>query len=235
MGEQFVKGGMPAGTVPNSIQSLLSQYNLKHPMGQDHYEFRWIVWRNKLPTVPWTATNAHNSTNLEAVRDGASFRNPAYDLFMGQTGRKRGLSGYTHHPKLDSNLTVSDPNAEKYSGKYWNGAAFVNGGLAATQPVGEDELTVDDLMTMRLNRDDYVIMKDVRFFLGKEHGKSHFEDTLHWDWNDPIDTDDTNVLMSPTLYNKNFRWNMTLIGTSGGKSPVIINECLRWTTKMESG
>jgi hypothetical protein len=178
--QQFIKG-LPTNAAVDqahadrsAIQSLLNQYNLKHPMGQDHFEFRWIVWRSKLPTVPWTATNYSNSTNLEAIRDGASFRNPGYDLFVGQTGRKRGLVGYTHHPKLDSNLTVTDANAEKYSGKYWNGTAWVDGGLAASSPVLEDDMTVDDLMTMRLNRDDYLIMKDVRFFLGKEHGKSHF-------------------------------------------------------------
>jgi hypothetical protein len=226
------------------FREAVSAVRENKPMGQDHYEFRWIVWRNKRPTVPWTATYAQGSgTNLESIRDGASFRNPGYDLFVGQSGRKRGLIGYTGHPKLDSDnpYNLLNPTAEYYSGEYWNGAAWVEGGDnadgrgARLHPIGEASFTPDDLMTVRLNRDDYVIMKDVRFFLGKEHGKSHFEDTLHWDWNDPIDTNQENVLTSTTLNSKNFRWHMTLIGTSNGKSPVILNHHVRWTTKMESG
>lgn len=174
---------------------------------------------------------------MDAIRDGFSLRNPGYDLFVGQTGRKRGFLGYTLNENLDKDNDVDAVSTEKYLGAHANpgnptGSFSTNGTF---KPLTEDDMTVDDLLTMRLNRDDYVIMKDVRFFLGKEHGKSHFEDTLHWDWNDPIDTPRENVLSSPTLNNKNFRWNMTLIGTSGGKNPVVINECVRWTTKMTSG
>lgn len=225
------------------IQSMINQYNSRHAMGQDHYEFRWIVWRNKRPTVAYNSVIGSNATNLEAIRDGASFRNPAYDFFVGQTGRKRGLIGYTGHPKLDSDnpYCLSDPAAEFYSGDYWSGTAWNEGGDnedgrgARKKPLNEQDFTPDDLMTCRINRDDYVVMKDVRFFLGKEHGKSHFEDTLHWDWNEPIDTPEENVLSSPTLNSKNFRWHMTLIGTTNGKNPVILNQHVRWTTKMESG
>jgi hypothetical protein len=239
----FVRGAL-TDDVRKHFREAVSAVRENKPMGQDHYEFRWIVWRNKRPTFPWTATEGTGSgTNLEAIRDGASFRNPNYDLFVGQTGRKRGLIGYTGHPKLDSDnpYNLLNPAAEYYSGNYWNGTTWVEGGDnedgrgVRLHPVGESGFTVDDLMTCRLNRDDYVIMKDVRFFLGKEHGKSHFEDTLHWDWNDPIDTNQENVLTSSTLNDKNFRWHMTLIGTSNGKSPVVLNQHVRWTTKMESG
>merc|ERR1712159_384203 len=125
------------------------------------------------------------------------------------------------------------PDAEAYSGyRYKSGTGFTNTDdvtHTATKPYGEDDFTVDDLMTARINKDDYVVMKDVRFFLGKEHGKSHFEDHLHWDWNDPIDTTEDNVLSSPTLNDKNYRWRMTLIGTSGGSEPVVLNHHIRWT------
>jgi hypothetical protein len=226
------------------IREAIEAARQNKPMGQDHYEFRWIVWRHKRPTVSTYAPGEEGSgTNLEAIRDGASFRNPNYDLFVGQTGRKRGFVGFTGHPRLDSSnpYNLENPASEYYSGEYWNGIGWINGGGTADSrgsekfPYGEAGMTVDDLMTARLNRDDYVVMKDVRFFLGKEHGKSHFEDTLHWDWNDPIETNQENVLTSPTLNNKNFRWMMTLIGTSNGKSPVILNQHVRWTTKMESG
>ena len=242
----FTKGGTNAQISP-SISALLDQYRSRHPMGQDHYEFRWIVWRNKRPTFHrWGDSNAANAdvqntySNMDAIRDGFSLRNPAYDLFVGQTGRKRGFLGYTLNQNLDQDNDVDVPSSEKYLGPnsgtldLQNTTPFYDT-TARAHPLDEQALTVDDLLTIRLNRDDYVIMKDVRFFLGKEHGKSHFEDTLHWDWNDPIDTPTDNVLASPTLNNKNFRWNMTLIATSGGKHPVVLNECVRWTTKMTSG
>jgi len=211
-----------------------------NPMGQAHYEFRWIVWRSKKPTAPGkSGADSVADSNMDLVRDGCSFRNPGYDFFMGQTGRKRGLVGYTLHPKLDADKMkvtgTGGQSTEQYSGKYWGGSSFTDGSNTLAVPTNEAGFTVDDLMTMRINRDDYVVMKDVRFFLGKEHGKSHFEDTLHWDWNDPIDTVKSNVLTSPTLNNKNYRWHMTLLGTTGGKHAVKLNSAVRWTTKMESG
>jgi hypothetical protein len=194
-------------------------------------------------------------SNLDAIRDGCSFRNPGYDFFMGQSGRKRGLLGYCLNKKLDVNLSGNNhavqgvpnrgPPGEAYSGKRWVPSVGFRAGtvegtdygvsLTAPYPTMERALTVDDLMTIRVNKDDYVVMKDVRFFLGKEHGKSHFEDHLHWDWNDPIDTANDNVLSSETLNGKNYRWYMTLIGTNGGHNPVVLNCHHRWTTKMESG
>merc|ERR1712164_214089 len=207
-----------------------------NPTGQDHFEFCWIVWRTKKVNTPSAMTTDGDGgnikdVNLDLIRDGVSFRNPAYDLFMGQTGRKRGFLGYTYNTNLDKEKTTSlgAEKSEQYTGAYWNAASGASDkftvavGNDALQPSGEASLTVDDLMTMRLNKDDYVVMKDVRFFLGKEHGKSHFEDTLHWDWNDPIDTPHENVLSSPTLNNKSYRWFMTLLGTSGNKTICSLN------------
>lgn len=211
------------------------------PMGQDHYEFRWIVWRPKKPGFGRSADDTNTQdANLDQIRSGASFRNPNYDFFMGQTGRKRGYLGYTFNHNLDKDKISNDAPGEQYSGKRWGahtseGDSFVDGLSTDIMPSNDSHFTVDDLMTQRINRDDYVIMKDVRFFLGKEHGKSHFEDTLHWDWNDPIDTPEKNVLTSPTLNDKNYRWNMTLFGTTGGANPVKLNYSYRWTTKTESG
>lgn len=224
-------------TLPQSVAA--ATHSTPNPMGQDHYEFRWIVWRNKRPTFRYNVTTADKS-NLDLIRQGGSFRNPNYDFFMGQTGRKRGLLGYTYHPELDKDKMTSEGQAstEKYSGARLTAGSsgdWTDVEEAKMWPTGEDGMTVDDLLTMPLNKEDYVVMKDVRFFLGKEHGKSHFEDTLHWDWNDPIDTLQANVLTSPTLNDKNYRWNITLIGTSGGLSPCVLNYSLRGTTKMESG
>ncbi len=226
-------------TLPRDILIDPKDSNHHNPMGQDHYEFRWIVWRSKKPTMHWQGQSDFDHTNLDSIRDGKSFRNPGYDFFMGQTGRKRGFLGYTLNTDLDKEKIKDSPDGEAYSGKIWNGTTtqFTDSGATFTALHDDDEkpFTVDDLLTARINKDDYVVMKDVRFFLGKEHGKSHFEDNLHWDWNDPIETPEENVLTSPTLNNKNYRWHMTLLGTSGGKSPCALNVCCRWTTKMESG
>lgn len=238
-------------TLPRTLDGGTHSGSHDHPMGQDHYEFRWIVWRQKKPTLGSSAdSTTNNDANLEAIRDGVSLRNPAYDFFMGQTGRKRGLLGYTLNADLDKEKILDAPNGEVYCGYRREGSNLVNTGnmLDGTFPTAdgtfspkagipakEQGFSVDDLMTARINKDDYVVMKDVRFFIGKEHGKSHFEDTLHWDWNDPIDTPSTNVLSSPTLNSKNYRWHMTLIGTSGGSGECALNATVRWTTKMESG
>ena len=220
-------------TLPQTVDAASN-----HPMGQDHYEFRWIVWRSKRPTMHKNSDDSYTHTNMEMVRDGCSFRHAGYDLFSGYTGRKRGFLGYTLNQNLDKDKGAANSklDTEKYSGFRYNGSALVqDGSFTAINPDGEEKFTVDDLMTMRLNKDDYVIMKDVRFFLGKEHGKSHFEDHLHWDWNDPIDTEYDNVLTSPTLNNKSYRWHMTLLGTTGTKNAVSLNCSYRLTTKMESG
>merc|ERR1711971_357932 len=73
-----------------------------------------------------------------------------------------------------------------------------------TFPDGEANFTHRDLMTMPLNKNDYVVMRDVRFFLGQAQGKSHFEDVFDFDFNDPINTADTDLNSSDTLINKNY-------------------------------
>ncbi len=226
-------------TLPTEFKASSGSSGSDNPMGQTHYEFRWIVFRNKRPTFHNKSNDDTTHGNMEAIREGRSFRNYTYDLFMGQNGRKRGLAGYTTNAKLDQDRFVGVTPGERYSGKLVNtdgdpdNSTDVN--LRKYKDDDDVKLTVDDLMTMRLNRDDYVVLKDVRFFLGKEHGKSHFEDHLHWDWNDPIDTPYSCVLESPTLNDKNYRWKMMIIGTSGGKDPIEVLSTVRATTKMESG
>merc|ERR1712205_4510 len=69
-------------------------------------------------------------------------------------------------------------------------------------PLGESTFTHRDLMTMPLNKNDYVVMRDVRFFLGQAQGKSHLEDVFDFDFNDPINTADTDLMTSDTLADK---------------------------------
>merc|ERR1712164_173888 len=111
-----------------------------NPTGQDHFEFCWIVWRTKKVNTPSAMTTDGDGgnikdVNLDLIRDGVSFRNPGYDLFMGQTGRKRGFLGYTLNNDLDKDKTNTE--GEAYSGVRWSGSAFVTDGVThtATKPV----------------------------------------------------------------------------------------------------
>ena len=61
-------------------------------LGSPHYEFRIIVFRNKLPTWRETGGGGDFRHDRLVVREGVSLLNPNYDLFMGQTGRPRGYT-----------------------------------------------------------------------------------------------------------------------------------------------
>jgi hypothetical protein len=228
-----------------AIKGALDVYARQYPMHTPHYEFRLIMFRNRLPTY----RNNASSNSLDALRNGVSLLNPCYDLFMGQTGRPRGPIGYRTSPKLDKDLDPNGAPAPYYSGKFWTNGAFANGTIpqgagdaghghtsgSELFPDGEATLTHRDLMTMPLNKNDYVVMRDVRFFLGQAQGKSHYEDVFDFDFNDMINTADTDLLTSDTLADKNYRWQCVLIGTSNGKDPVHLNYEIRGTTCVQSG
>ena len=248
--DDFWKGVLSEQAATKSIQSALDIFGRSHPMHTPHYEFRLIMFRNRVNTYRATAS----SNNLNAIRNGVSLLNPGYDLFMGQTGRPRGFLGYRTSPNLDKNLDPNGAPAPYYSGVRWGTdsnavTGWMNGVIpqAASDaghhytsgekkfPDGEALLTHRDLMTMPLNKNDYVVMRDVRFFLGQSQGKSHFEDVFDFDFNDPINTADTDLLTSDTLANKNYRWHCVIIGTSNGKDPVHLNYEIRGTTACQSG
>ncbi len=199
-------------------------------LGSPHYEFRIIVFRNKLPVwTPWDG-DAHDR---HTVREGVSLLNPNYDLFMGQTGRPRGFLGWRKSKNLDLG---ADSEREVYQGKKWlHTATTAVAGAGDDYPEGELLFTTKDYMTMPLNRNDYVVHTDQRFFLGKEHGKSHMEKEFHFDWNDFIDTPDADLTTSPTLDKKNYDWHFIILGTSNGAAAADLKLELRATTAMKSG
>jgi len=248
--QDFWRGTLSEDAATKTIKAALDIYARSHPMHTPHYEFRLIMFRNRLNTYRATAS----SNNLDALRNGVSLLNPGFDLFMGQTGRPRGPLGYRTSPNLDKNLDPSGAPAPYYSGVRWGtdanavtdfmpgvipqngddaGHGFTTG--SALFPDGEAALTHRDLMTMPLNKNDYVVMRDVRFFLGQSQGKSHFEDVFDFDFNDQINTADTDLLSSDTLADKNYRWHCVIIGTSNGKDPVHLNYEIRGTTCVQSG
>ena len=199
-------------------------------LGSPHYEFRIIVFRNKLPT--WLPSHGDRH-DRHTMREGVSLLNPNYDLFMGQTGRPRGFLGWRKNKNFDLGL---DGDQEVYQGQKWirNAAAAV-AGEGDVFPAGEMLFTTKDYMTMPLNRNDYVVHTDQRFFLGKEHGKSHMEKEFHFDWNDFIDTPESDLTTSPTLDRKNYEWHFVILGTSNSTSAADLKLELRATTAMKSG
>jgi len=245
----YWKGTLSETASRESIKGALEAWSRAHPMHTPHYEFRLIVFRNRLPT--YRKNGGNNS--LDAIRNGVSLLNPGYDLFMGQTGRPRGPLGYRTSPKLDKNMDPNGSPAPYYSGRRFDFTAdpqvFVDGSIPQDAsdaghgdtdgsfmfPLGEDVFTHRDLMTMPLNKNDYVVMRDVRFFLGQAQGKSHFEDVFDFDFNDQINTADTDLCSSDTLSDKNYRWKCVIIGTSNGKDPVHLNYEIRGTTCVQSG
>jgi len=245
--ENFWRGSLADDKKAKAIQAALDIFGPSHPMHTPHYEFRLIMFRNRLPTY----RNSGSSNSLDAIRNGVSLLNPGYDLFMGQTGRPRGPIGYRTSVNLDKDLDPTGSPAPYYSGKRWSGDAadFVDGNIpqaggdaghghsngAELFPDGEAILTHRDLMTMPLNKNDYVVMRDVRFFLGQSQGKSHYEDVFDFDFNDMINTADTDLLSSDTLSDKNYRWQCVILGTSNGKDPVHLNYEIRGTTCVQSG
>ena len=245
----FWYGSNLSDGIRGAIKGALDVYARSHPMHTPHYEFRLIMFRNRLPTY----RSSGSSNSLDAIRNGVSLMNPGYDLFMGQTGRPRGFLGYRTSAKLDKNMDPNGAPAPRYSGKRWDLSAtpqaWANGSIPVAAidaghhytsgeqlfPDGESTLTHRDLMTMPLNKNDYVVMRDVRFFLGQQQGKSHFEDVFDFDINDPINTADVDLCSSDTLSKKNLRWQCVIIGTSNGKDPVHLNYEIRGTTCTQSG
>lgn len=215
-----------------------------HSMDTPHYEWRFIIFRNKRPTYR-TPDGAGEHNTVDQLRDGVSLANPGYDLFMGQAGRPRGCLGWRTHMKFDHTENVDDTNQVStignqsngiYAGKYWDGAAWQDGSLVDITPPGEDLWRVDDYLTARLNRNDYVIHTDERFFLGQQFGKSHYEKTVHFDWKDFVDTPYDDLTTSPTLDGKNYEWRFMLIGTSNtSNNQAELDVHIRSTTTLTSG
>lgn len=246
--QNFWAGTLGSG-LRDTIKTALDTFGRSNPLHTPHYEFRLIMFRNRLPTYRKNAGN----NSLDAIRNGVSLLNPGYDLFMGQTGRPRGPLGYRTSPNLDKNMDPNGSPAPYYSGKRFDFTQtpqlFVSGSIpqhsndaghgdttgSNLYPVGEQQFTHRDLMTMPLNKNDYVVMRDVRFFLGQAQGKSHFEDVFDFDFNDQINTADTDLLSSDTLSDKNYRWKCVIIGTSNGNDPVHLNYEIRGTTACQSG
>lgn len=176
---------------------------------QPHHEYRFIVFRQRKPTLQRDFAGSTNE---------GQWLNFNYDLFSGFAGRRVGWSGYRKHEELD------------YAEAYVNAALIVTGPNGTTTSM---KLTTDDLMTLPLNDADYVIMRDERFFLGAEHGKSHYETVTRFEWTDPGSTPHYN-LVKGLDDSKNYDWWFLLMGTTNDDVSPDLNISVRGTTALTS-
>lgn len=175
---------------------------------QPHHEYRFIVFRQRKPTL---------QRDQNPTGDHAQWLNFNYDLFSGYQGRRVGWSGHRHHQEFDGD--------EVYDAAP---VTFRINDLNQTR-----KLTTDDIMTMPLNDADYVIMRDERFFLGAEHGKSHYETTTRFDWSDPGSTTENNMI-DGLDDGKNYDWWFLVLGTSNDAVSPNLNISVRGTTAVTS-
>ena len=182
---------------------------------QPHHEYRWIVFRQRKPTL---------APDQEHQQGDYQWLNWNYDLFNGYAGRPVGPAGWRKREKLDG-TDVYVANARGSSVSLAN----------ATDKIGypTTKLTADDFMTLPINEADYVVMRDERFFLGAEHGKSHYETVTRFDWSDAGSTSDHRLTVG--LDNeKNYRWFFLIIGTTNDTVSSSLNIDVRGTTALTS-
>lgn len=175
---------------------------------QPHHEYRFIVFRQRKPTL---------QRDMNPTGDHAQWLNFNYDLFAGHMGRRVGWSGFRRHQEFDGNE------------EYQSGSATYRL-LDVSQ---NQKLTTDDVLTMPLNDADYVIMRDERFFLGAEHGKSHYETVTRFDWSDPGSTVNANMI-DGLDDGKNYDWWFLILGTTNDSVSPNLNISVRGTTAVTS-
>ena len=135
----------------------------------------------------------HKERQCSDVRFAENFSNPLYDMFLAPNNYKIGPLGHREKSVL-------------------NGGT--NDYLGSTTRNND----IQSMLTCMTNKEDYVFMKDVRFYLGKEYGGKHiYEDTLHWDHADPIATEATDLTHNESN-NKNYTWYVALFCTANDVS-----------------
>lgn len=129
---------------------------------------------------------------------GDNFSNPLYDMYWGAENRKYGPKGYRN--KMDQEGTINYNNHTGYDVKFDR----------------------DAMLTDPINKEDYVVMKDCRYYLGREYGGKHiYEDMFTWDHEDPIATEDPRL--DHVDNNKNYCWYIYLLGVNNDATNVIDN------------
>lgn len=176
---------------------------------QPHHEYRFIVFRQRKPTYQREGNNSDKS-----ARQALNWN---YDLFNGYNGRPVGWSGYRQRDKFDGKEDYIEGPFQYRVGNV---------------PVAQ-QLNTDDIMNLPVNDADYVVMRDERFFLGAEHGKSHYETVTRFDWSDPgsVASYQLDQGMDDA---KNYDWWFIILGTTNDDTAPKLNIHVRGTTAITS-
>lgn len=154
----------------------------------------------------------HKERQCDDERFAENFSNPLYDMFLGGNNFKVGPLGYRKK-------------------------ATLNGGVNDYVPNSSTVNDIQSMMTCMTNKEDYVFMKDVRFYLGKDYGGKHiYEDALHWDHADPIATEAEDLTHNESN-NKNYTWFIAFFCTPNSQTGVADFPYVRidTTTHVTSG
>lgn len=143
--------------------------------------------------------------------------NPFYNLFRGSENYNIGFDGFEYKENIQGTTKFVNNNTATDYDVLW--------------PSGPG------CFTLPVNKEAYVVMKDHRFFLGREYGgKNIYETTLHWNWNDPIATTQNNV--TDTDNEKNYAWYILIMGHNNNANTTHVAQlCVKitGTTHMTSG
>ena len=140
-----------------------------------------------------------------------------FNLFRGNRNHAIGFSGHQEKEEVAGNLS------------YIANSTAGDSGLFNVQ--GQDAMTVP------INKESWMVMRDHRFYLGKEYGgKNIYEDSFHWDWKDPIATSSPDV--TETDNEKNYTWYIALISNNNSltaQDSPLVSVRFTGTTHMTSG
>lgn len=147
----------------------------------------------------------------------ADENNPFYNLFRGTQNYNIGFNGYENKEAIQGTVKYQDLTDTTHHDQLW--------------------VSSSGCMTLPVNKEAYIVMKDHRFFLGREYGgKNIYETTLHWNWNDPVATASPHV--SDTSNDKNYNWYILIMGTNNNNSTsnvASLSVKITGTTHMTSG
>lgn len=127
----------------------------------------------------------HREKQHHVLQNASNFSNPLYDMFWGAGNVKYGPQGYRR--SHDDHGDINYVDSSSYNSAYDR----------------------DAMMTDSMNTEDYVVMKDCRFYLGREYGGKHiYEDRFNWNHEDPIATDAADITTVDS--DKNYCWYIYL-------------------------
>jgi len=221
---------LDAFNIPKSTDSDAIVTEVQREGDEGFLESTHINMRLLLPHVEsTTATFTQDHTEFRMIvfrardrqhhlethtRDTNNFQ---FNLFRGNRNHSIGFSGFQQKEEINGNLN------------YTVSTATGNSGLFNVQG--------QDAMTAPVNKDCWVVMRDHRFYLGKEYGgKNIYEDSFHWDWKDPIATSSDNI--TETDNEKNYCWYIMLISNNNSLVATdhpTVSVRFTGTTHMTSG